>query len=130
MGFKYGKRYRLTFDDPDLEGLQVMCRGASVEDLTAIEAASKLPMGEAVMTMIDRFVAAVVSWNIENDEAPLLPTREALLAQDADLVMAMVMAWADAVAGVAGPLGQRSTDGEPSQEASLPMEPLSPSPPS
>lgn len=40
-------------------------------------------------------------------------------------MFALGKAWIDEISGVSAPLDSGSTDGQPSLEASLPMEPLS-----
>ena len=88
--------------------------------------------------MFTGFAEALVSWNLEEpvldaageeaDETRSEPaTLEGLYSQDMAFALQVIRAWMDAVASVPTPLGQRSADGSPSLEASLPMEVSSPS---
>ena len=119
MGFRHQpKVYRLVFDDPQLEGLEVRALGMSIGELQDDD-----------LTILAAFVHALQSWNLEDEHGTPLPmTLEALQAYpDADFVSTMTRAWMDAVAGVDEELGKDSPSGKPFPEASIPMEPLSPS---
>jgi hypothetical protein len=150
MGFvRQSKTYRLTFEDPEFEGLEVRARSVPVGTLVElIGLASVVERGtgsltadetKAVGQLFAGFGKALVSWNLEEpildddgeptgEVRPVPATVEGLYSQDLEFVMQIISAWMEAVGGVAAPLGQRSADGAPSLEASLPMEPSSPSP--
>jgi hypothetical protein len=76
------------------------------------------------------FADALLSWNLEDETTgePVPATLDGLLAQEFDFVLQIVMAWLDAISGVAAPLAKPSPAGATTLEASLPMAPLSPSP--
>lgn len=149
------KVLRLTFaDDTEYAGLEVRARkvplGTFLELLALADTArvgeglSAEDLGEdeigALKGLFTGFAEALVSWNLqepvldaegeETGEVVDVPaTAEGLMGQEMDLGMAVVGAWMEAVGGgVAAPLGPTSPGGSPSAEASLPMEPLSPSP--
>jgi hypothetical protein len=86
---------------------------------------------EKFSMLVDKFAGVLISWNVEEEvelsdgtkvDQPVPPTRDGLLAQDPDFVMAIIMAWTDAVSGVNDPLPDASPSGEIFQELSLPME--------
>ena len=77
---------------------------------------------------MSRFAGALVSWNLEDEDGEPIPADLAgVLSNDFDLNLELIGAWLDAASGAATPLGRPSTSGSPSLEASLPMDPLSPS---
>lgn len=80
-------------------------------------------VGDQLKSMGDK----LISWNLEDPETgePILPTAEAVLNQDRDLMLAILNAWLDGINGVPAPLEQNSPAGELSLEASIPMETLS-----
>ncbi|MFG3510252.1 hypothetical protein ACGF5F_32670 [Streptomyces sp. NPDC047821] len=79
-------------------------------------------VGDQLEKMADR----LISWNLEDEEGQPVPTtREAILEQDQGLMLAVLNAWIDGITGVSAPLGPSSPAGEPSLEASIPMETLS-----
>lgn len=80
---------------------------------------------------VKRFVAHLISWNLEDENGKPLPTTmDAVKQLDHDLVAALNNAYINTLIGVheADPLPSSSTSGEPSPEVSgIPMEALSPS---
>lgn len=126
--------YKLKFADPAMEGLEVVARSASVQTLLKItslaDAASENPETQVVHEVLALFGDALVSWNLEDDDGNPVPADAmGLASQDMDFVMAVIMAWVQAVSQVAPPLPAASSNGhKPGLEASLPMEPLSPNP--
>jgi len=134
MGFKATKKYHLVFDETtDLEGLDVVVRGISTAQLLRIQklgtgfTAAKLDSG-AFEEMVGVLSASIVEWNLEDDDDQPVPTTvEGLMSQDPNVIMSIITAWTSAVGGISAPLGGGSTSGQPSLEASLPMETLSPS---
>lgn len=145
MGYRRAKLYKLTFDD--YPGLQVSMKGLSVKGLMAVsrhaaglkgmENLSELE-GEqlaaalaAAEELFRKFAAALVSWNLEDDETgePVPATLEAVQDQDFDFILDLTLAWMDAAASVDTPLKQPSASSPPSGLGlSEAMEPLSPSP--
>ena len=134
MGFTpKAKLYRLTFDDPDLEGLAITARSVSTGtylELTAMAALAvddMAAMSSSTRDLFSAFADAVTEWNLDKEDGTPWPIGlDALLAQDFPFVMAIIGAWMAAIGGVPDPLEQGSTSGATFQEASLPMEPWSP----
>ncbi len=131
MGYRREpKIYKLTFVDPDMEGLIVRAKSTSVRQFLEIQAmadATEASDGvKGMQTLFATFAGVLVSWNLEDENGQELPTTvDTLLEQEFGFVMQIVMAWIEAVAGVPDQLGKASTGGSPLLEASLPMEPLS-----
>lgn len=121
MGFKVKRKvFRLVFKDTDLEGLEVMARSLTTGQLIELQEAQKGGMHAAVTTM---FAAALVSWNLEDEDgSPVPATLEGVRSMEIDFNNAVIGAWTDAVVGVKAPLSPTSSDGQPSVEASIPMD--------
>lgn len=128
MGYKIGtKVYKLVFEDEQFEGLEVRVRSMQLGKF--VEFADLIDQGgftkDSVGGIFERFAKVLVSWNAEDDDGPLPLTAEGLLRLDLTEARAIIEGWRDAVTGVTGPLALPSSDGGPSPEASIPMEPLS-----
>ncbi|MDQ7910263.1 hypothetical protein RB614_37795 [Phytohabitans sp. ZYX-F-186] len=75
------------------------------------------------------FASRLVEWNLETAPGKPLPmSLDGMRALDWTWGRDLIRAWVKAVSGVSDPLGQPSTDGGPSEVASIPMEALSESP--
>src|SRR5690348_6784001 len=115
---------RLKFEDPEMAGLEVMCRRPSVKK---VEEYSKSDRNLEVQVGI--IAECLISWNLEDENGDPVPTSaESLLDQDQPFLIALLDAWMGQAIKVSGPLGSDSPSGEPSPEVSIPMEPLSPNP--
>lgn len=126
MGYKRKPKYiRFTFaDDTEYGGLSVTVRTVSLGTLLKIRAASA--DADEVEVLAGLVADQLVEWNLEEEDGtPIKPSREALLDQDVDFLMAIVTEWNATVAGVSAPLERPSTGGESSPEVSIPMAPLS-----
>jgi hypothetical protein len=130
------KLYKFRFEDPDLEGLEVVTRPVSLGKVLELgEEFEALQNGgansEAVAKMADLFVSCMVSWTVEEEDgspAPLPASGADLLAEDASLAMALMTEWSQRFVKVAPPLPESSSGGPASAlEQSIPMEPRSPS---
>jgi hypothetical protein len=145
MGFKPPKTlYKLKFEDPALDRLEVTIRGVDVNtmlelqsfaDLAAVDDPGKMSPAEikASSNNLKRTVTiladALVSWNLEaDDDTPLPVSYDTLSRQEPSFVMKIVEAWSTAIAGVNTPLEKGSNSGVTSPAVSIPTEPLSPSP--
>lgn len=120
MGFKHqAKVYRLVFDDPALNGLEVKARSLSIGELNDDE-----------VRVFESFAKALVSWNLEDEDGnPLPATLEAIESYpDAEFMTTLVSAWVNAITGVDKDLGKDSTSGKSFPEDTIPMEPLSANP--
>lgn len=129
MGYRHkAKRINVTFTEPhDFAGFEAVLRGKNLAgflDLQGIGEVDKSSLGEQLREMSQ----SLISWNLEDEETgdPVPVTPDAVMAQDQDLMIALAGAWMDGLVGaIRGPLETSSTDGPPSPEASIPMEPLS-----
>lgn len=130
MGFKVQRKtYKLIFKDPDYEGLEVTARELSAGELWEFIAAEKATTAGGDDAMDGRrktmqmLADALVSWNAETEEGEPIPTTiEGLLSQGLGFAGRVMDAWTDALVGIPAPLPQTSTAGEPSVEASIPMD--------
>ncbi|MFC8862649.1 hypothetical protein [[Kitasatospora] papulosa] len=129
MGYRHkAKRINVRFEEPhDYAGFEAVLRGKSLAgflDLQGIGEVDKSSLGEQLREMSHN----LISWNLEDEITgePVPVTPEAVMGQDQDLMIALAAAWMDGLLGaIKGPLETTSTDGQPSPEASIPMEPLS-----
>jgi hypothetical protein len=127
------KRYRIIFEDGDYAGLEVAMRGLTVDEMLDMSGAADAVKAQAnpdtLNVFVDRFAAALISWNmVDEDDNPIPATREAVGEGDLDELMAITEAWMDRMTAVSPALKAGSTDGMPSEVASIPMEPFSPNP--
>lgn len=126
--------YKLKFEDPTLEGLEVKVRSMSIgEALEFAELAEK--MGDSkdvaqVRPVLEKLAEKIASWNVEDDEGnPVEITVENLFALEMVTVMAVIEAWMEVVGGLSDPLSKNSSGGkthEPVESplAMVPMEAL------
>lgn len=129
------KTYRLRFDDPDMEGLEVVARSVPVRTFVGLMAlaSSDDPSAssiEEIGKLFDAFGGALLDWNLTDEHGDPIPaTREAVGNQDVDFMLRVALAWMAAIGDAPAPLGAGSTGGRRSVELSLPMVPSSESPP-
>lgn len=127
------KIYTLDFAGTDFDGLEVRVRGLTTgELLDAMEKQGEAAAdadSQAFRELLDLMADRIVSWNVETEDGQPVPASlDALKAQDPDFNLAIVNAWTTAISGVPAPLDGDSPSGDPSLEASIPMETLSSSP--
>jgi hypothetical protein len=129
------KVYKLVFTDPEYDGLIVRVRSIKIGELRELLGLASAVAGGQVdladASKVDRlfgvFADALLDWNLEDDQGRPVPANlEGVSTQDADFISEIVREWMK-VFQVAGPLGNGSSDGAKSLEASLPMEARSPS---
>ncbi len=138
MGFKVKKKlYKLVFADEDMQGLEVTMTSVPtghllrLQELSSAGSTAVAKDSGTFRELIELLAGAMLSWNLEDDDDQAVPVSvESLLAQDPDFLMEIISAWTIAITGVSAPLDGGSTSGDGSLEASIPMEPLSPSHPS
>jgi hypothetical protein len=129
------KQYKLVFADPDMNGLEVYMNSVPVGVMLQIDdLSSSINVSDSGSTsgkfreLLEIVASALVSWNIEEEDGTAVPADfDGLSTLETQFVMEIIAAWSQAVAGVTGPLEKGSTSGGTFPEASLPMEPLSPS---
>lgn len=117
MGYKRNpKVYNLVFDDTtDYPGLEVQVRTLTMGQLIGVWASE----GTSTETF-ELFADRLVSWNLEDEDGQPVPaTREALLAEDDDMVQAIAKRWIAEVIGVPAPLESGSDSGETSPAESM-----------
>jgi|SRR5882762_1121457 len=125
------KVFHLSFEDPEMEGLEITAGSTSMRGLLELTKFMQKGMtaddvnAGMLDPIVDQFIGALQSWNLEDDGQPVPTTKDALLDQDNDFVLGVIAAWMDAVGGVPAPLEQTSNDGEPSVLSSIPMETMS-----
>lgn len=130
MGYRpKRKTYALDFEGTDYDGLEVRLRGLTTgELLDAMEkkdAANEDANSGEFRELLELVAEKIVDWNVEDDDGrPVEPTLAALIDQDPDFNLAIINAWTTAISGVPAPLDDASPGGDPSVEASIPMEPL------
>ena len=119
MGFKHQpKVFKLTFDDPDLAGLEVKVRSLSIAEVE-----------DEDRKVFEQFADALISWNLEDENGAILPpTLESVQNYpDYEFMSLLATTWVSAVTGVKEELGKDSDSGQQVPEGSIPMETLSPS---
>ncbi|MGH7179199.1 MAG: hypothetical protein ACREJC_17610 [Tepidisphaeraceae bacterium] len=130
--------YKLVFDD--MEGLVVRARSATIGEITefnhllgfkaAQHVAAGMPVADAEEESkkpLVKFIDFLVDWNVLDDNGDPVPaTLAGVSTQEPTFMWKIINAWMTAGSAPA-PLEQPSSDGEQSLEASIPMEPLSPS---
>lgn len=142
MGFTRKRRtVKLKFTDPDYEGFEVVIERMSFDDTylfndyELIEWERDVKAGKFTKEEIDakiallqtRLVEAIVSWNLEDDRGNPIPVSVAALnAEEVEFFWTLVRAWILAMKirvdeDTKAPL----SDGKPSEELQIPMEPLS-----
>lgn len=129
MGYRHKrKRINVCFEEGhEYHGLEVTLRGMSLGEYLELEGIGEVDRS-SVGDQLRRFAESLISWNLEDEDTgePVPTTVEAVYAQDQDLMLMLATRWIEALRGiVSAPLEQSSPDGEPSLEASIPMETLS-----
>lgn len=127
MGFRVEPTvYQLRFEDPNLKGLEVEAESLSVDDFLRMQtlSADAAQSANAAGELLTGFAANLVRWNLEDRHGPVPATVEGVRSQKMDLVLAVVRAWMDAIAGVDPTSKPGLSAGESSRELSIPMEPL------
>ncbi|SEO83567.1 hypothetical protein [Actinacidiphila rubida] len=105
------KIYLLKFDETtDYPGLEVQVRTLSMGQLVQVWTGEGDGSSAATFEM---FVERLVGWNLEDEVTgePVPITREAIEAEDDDLVNAIIKRWTAAVLGVPAPLDGGSNSG-------------------
>lgn len=133
MGYKPKKTiYKLVFEeDPDMDGLVVRAHAGTLDDVLFFD--TRVPellagtaTNEQLVEMYGRIIALVVDWNIEDDNgAPIPVSVEGFHSFEPEFCAKLMFGWLKAGRKVTGPLATPSDSGEPSLEASIPMETLS-----
>lgn len=144
MGFKKEKKvFKLVWPEgheyhpKGEEGLEVRATSVPLGDFLQIAGMAKTvgdtaDVGE-ISKLFQMFAFALVDWNLTEDkvvdgavqkDVPVPATVEGLYSQELDFCLSIIHAWVGAISKVTEELGKESGSGEPSQEASIPMEVL------
>jgi hypothetical protein len=110
VGYKRNpKIYNLVFDETtNWPGLEVQVRTLAMGQLVSIWSGE----GGSSARTFELFMSRLVGWNLEDEDGNPVPiTREAVEAEDDDMVVAIQRRWTDAVLGVPAPLGDSSSSG-------------------
>jgi hypothetical protein len=124
MGYEVPENIvRLVFSDPSFDGLEVVCRLATVSQiaaaaqLTAVDAKNIRPEdAKYVENLIGDFANALVSWNCTRKGEQVPATREGAGSLDPLFTMQLVEAW---LSGSGEILAEQAKD-DAELEASIP----------
>lgn len=119
---------KLMFDDEEYEGLEIRMESMPLGEFLEIDKLSQDDGHDAFRKMIEQLASHLRDWNLEEENGTPVPANlEGLKKQDLVFVRAIVNGYRGALFGVGNPLPQKSSNGDQSQEALIPMETLSPS---
>lgn len=135
MGYKKKATvYKLKFEDPELDGLEVMAKSLPTGELlglirmaVSLKDEETTNLSEEDLATIEKlfqgFAKALVSWNLEDEDGKPVPsTLRGVQSQEFDFVLPIIMAWIQAVAGVDKDLGKDSNSGPSFPVPSIPMD--------
>lgn len=130
MGFRVQRTvFNLRFKTGSLlDGLFVQARSISTgEVLTLGQEAEAARSGRAslqdVAQLIRRFTEELVEWDLEfEDGTPTEKTYDSFVKHDLNVVLAITLAWFDAMLYVDDELGKDYSSGKRFPEESIPME--------
>lgn len=152
MAYKRQKTIEIGWEPGhELEDLHVTMKRLSIGKMASFAGLADMKKqklsGAAALKVFDDVTKSIaeslVSWDLLEDvevkdkngdvvevkeNQPVPATLAGLRAQDLDFVFELMSAWMDLGAGVSDPLSKSSSGGQPSPEASIPMDVLSPSP--
>jgi hypothetical protein len=119
---------KLDFSETAYAGLEVTMDAVSLGDLLDIQdlaeatAAGTAP-GAAVRKLFAKFAGCLESWNVTKHGRPVPATLAGVLAQDASFILAVVVAWQQAMAQAPPPLpGGSSSGGTSAAEPTLGLD--------
>lgn len=122
--------FKLKFDDGQYDGLEVKAKSCSTGDFLRIAKLAetfdpKERDFEQVNELFELFSGCLVAWNVEDDNGLVPPSLAGLLTLDLGMVLHLITSWMDAVAGVSGPKGDSSKNGQQTiPDLNLPRESL------
>jgi hypothetical protein len=124
--------YLLTFEDPELEGFEVVMRGVSLErflGISKLAAELETEAGRTPENIEKQFTVLadlLVSWNLDDDgDQPVPATYAGLKTQDFADVMKIMSGYMTAISSVPKASNETSPSGGISQEQSLGLARLS-----
>jgi hypothetical protein len=127
MGYRRQRKvFLLRFEDEP--GLEVYAYSAPIGVVLGLmdmvpEDKASLKDGAVIEDLLATFAESLKEWNLEDEDgAPVPATVIGLKTQDLDFVLELILAWVEAVVSVSAPLKKKSSDGDQSPEASIPMD--------
>jgi len=124
--------FSLVLDDPKFGGLEIKVRSQTFAEWTTTGTAIVWPGDDATedaknqyfRDLVARFASYIVWWNLTDENGLPEPIGTAALqGLDRSVVLDLFTAWNEAQSGkITGPLDQPSPGGEPSVEASIPVD--------
>lgn len=110
--------------------LEIQSMAGELQSLDVNDPAATPELMKRFVELVHVFSSVIIEWNVEDDDGQAVaPTEDALLDQEPGFMLMIIMAWANAVAGVASPLPNGSLGGVNRDiENSMSMENLVPSP--
>lgn len=128
--------FRLRFDtDHHLHGMEVVIRSGSVGAYLQMATLADIIAGgvkdpsnvERVRTLLSAFADNLVEWNATRNKKKIPATISGVMTLDLNkVIVPIIEAWMEAIAGVSPPLPQTSSDSESLPEGlEIPMEVLS-----
>lgn len=112
MGYRREpRRIRLVFDDPEMDGLEVVTRSVPLGTFMAMLDSSS-DNAKASQLINDFAEHALVEWNLVNEAGEPVPaTLTGMKTQEIDFVMQIVRTWLEAVGTASDPLALASSNG-------------------
>lgn len=115
---------KLVFKDPEFEGFECIARRLTFDEFEFLSNFGDKKLSGDTEGEFALMADCIRSWNLENEKGEPVPiSGPDIRAQDPPFVAALANAMLLACIRVAPPLPQPSSDGEPSLEQSIPMEP-------
>lgn len=129
--------YKLIFEDPDLEGLEVTTRPQTIDSITALYDLAERVAGmdvakpdiKMLRQMAQAFAPALVSWNVEEEletedgqtaRVPVPATADGLCTQEITFLLTIINAYVTAMTQAPPPLPAALSSGGNSPEESTP----------
>lgn len=122
MGFRKQRTlYKLVFEDPSLDGLEVTARALSMRDFLAV---SKMPdQADQQEASLRKLADAIVAWNLEDEDGkPVSPDYKGLCAQEVSFINQLTQAWVSAITDVPKSSQTGSNGSGTYPELSIPMD--------
>jgi len=116
--------YKLKFEDPELDGLEVTVKSLPLRGFLEINRMATDPAQQD--QLFTRFAEVVlVDWNIEDEDgSPVKADIEGLLDQEISLINAIIQQWVQVMTSVPKSSNDSLSYGSSSLEESLPMASL------
>ena len=115
MGYRREpRRIILDFDDPELNGLEVVTRSVPLGTFLAMLDSSS--DATKTMQLLQDFAEnALVEWNLEDEDGnPVEATMGGMKTQDTDFMLTIVKTWLEAIGTASAPLVGASNNGSTS----------------